>query len=63
MKDSNQVQRQNRRLYLIETERLMWWRRRESNSKLAIFRRFFNYLTVRELWSQPVAVPTVRSIS
>jgi len=39
-----------------------WWRRRESNTKLAIFRRFFNYLTARELWSQPVVGPTVGSI-
>ena len=63
MKDSNQVRGRNRRLYLIETARLIWWRRRESNTKLTIFRRFFNYLTARELWSQPVDVPRVGSIS
>ena len=40
-----------------------WWRRRESNTKLAICRQVFNSLTVRELWSQPVDVPPLGSIS
>ena len=40
-----------------------WWRRRESNTKSAIFRQFFNSLTVRELWSQPVDALPIRSIS
>jgi hypothetical protein len=39
------------------------WRRRESNTELKIFRQFFNSLTVRELWSQPVDVLPLGSIS
>ena len=40
-----------------------WWRRRESNTKLVILRQFFNQLTVRELWSHPVDVLPLGSIS